>query len=267
MYFITESGLIPEVHFSFEILNSERAVYEVVRVKDGVALFLSEHFERLSDSMKHSNADPVWSYTEFKGNIDELIRVNKKTEGNIKIVVFPDGQRSTYVFAFIPHSYPSPEMYQAGVKVGLLNAERENPNAKIIQTKLRDRANQIIIENQFYEVLLVNQEGTITEGSRSNVFFLKGDVFYTAPESKVLAGITRSKVIECIREMGFTLVEESVTAEAVPNFDAVFLTGTSPKVLPVSHIGGHSFAVKYPQLEMLMSRYDQMVENYILQAK
>lgn len=267
MYYITERGIFSEDDFLRKKLNSESAVYEVVRVKEGVALFLVDHFLRMNASLKSKGFDEVWNFPEFKEKVETLIAVNQKSEGNIKIVFLPGSHEPNQLFAFIPHSYPTSEMYLHGVSVGLLFAERKNPNAKVIQSSVRERANQMIQEQRLYEVLLVDREGAVTEGSRSNVFFVKGDIFYTAPASKVLVGITRTKVIECLRELNFELVECAVSAQAIGDFDAVFLTGTSPKVLPVDRVEDCIFRTDLPAVAQLMERYDQMIEAYIRQEK
>ena len=105
----------------------------------------------------------------------------------------------------------------------------------------------------------------ITEGSRSNVFFVNGNKFYTAPASKVLVGVTRTKVIECIDELDFTVIEEAVLASQTGMFDAVFLTGTSPKVLPVNSIDSIHFEVKNIFVEQLMAKYNSMIDTYLNQ--
>jgi len=125
----------------------------------------------------------------------------------------------------------------------------------------------MIEELKLYEVLLVDRDGNITEGSRSNVFFVKAEVFYTAPESKVLVGITRQKVIECLRQLNFKLVEKSVSAVEISQFDAAFLTGTSPKVLPVNSIGKQVFNTQTVVLQKLMKSYDESIATYIEKAK
>ena len=58
---------------------------------------------------------------------------------------------------------------------------------------IRERPVRLISDNKLYEVLLVDRNGRITEGSRSNVFFVKGNKFYTGPSAMVLVGITRKK--------------------------------------------------------------------------
>ena len=106
-------------------------------------------------------------------------------------------------------------------------------------------------------MLLVDRNGQITEGSRSNVFFIKDGEVFTAPAEKVLLGVTRSKIIEIIRSMGVVLHEEAVDAGDIGSFDAAFISGTSPKVLPISSAGETSFDVNEPILRKIMEKYDE----------
>ena len=45
----------------------------------------------------------------------------------------------------------------------------------------------------------------ITEGSRSNIFFLKDETLVTAPDNAVLNGITRKHILEICRENSIRL--------------------------------------------------------------
>ena len=234
---LSNAGLINESSYSGISFHSEQLVYEVIRVIDGIPLFLEDHFNRLVRSTQIQGLAFQMAFTDFKRNIAELVRVNQKLDGNIKFVYSVADGNIHWAFSFILHSYPTPDDYQLGVVADLLFAERRNPNAKVIQFGIRDEANQMISDRKLYEVLLVDSDGMITEGSRSNVFFVKNDVFYTAPASMVLMGITRQKVLVCLNELGFSIAEEAVLADQISQFDAAFLTGTSPKVLPIKSIG------------------------------
>ena len=55
-------------------------------------------------------------------------------------------------------------------------------------------------DKMLYEVLLVNRDGVITEGSRSNVFFIKSGEVYTPPTDAVLPGVTRTMIIRILEE-------------------------------------------------------------------
>jgi branched-chain amino acid aminotransferase len=263
---ICHAGLSSESDFSFERFSSDRTTYEVIRVINGVALFLEDHFQRLQESFVNQNRrNFTLDFEEFRLKIEDLVVMNKRTEGNIKFVCLGSEEEMEWAFFFIPHLYPESEDYRNGVTTNLLFQERKNPNAKVVQNSVRDKANQLIAEQHLYEVLLVDREGKITEGSRSNVFFVKDEVFYTAPSSKVLVGITRQKVLECLNELGFHIIERLVDVNEISRFDAVFLTGTSPKVLPVRCIGTQLYETQLHCVKMLMDSYDRQIVQYISQ--
>ena len=70
-----------------------------------------------------------------------------------------------------------------------------------------------------------------------------------------------------MRQLNFKLVEKSVSAAEISQFDAAFLTGTSPKVLPVNSIGNKLFDTQLGALQKLMNSYDDRIETYIKKAK
>ena len=127
----------------------------------------------------------------------------------------------------------------------------------MMDRQLREATDEAIKANGLYEVLLVDRNGQITEGSRSNVFFIKDGEVYTAPSEKVLLGVTRSKILEIIRYLGAALHEEAVAAEDIGSFDAAFISGTSPKVMPIASVGEVSFDVNDPILRKIMEKYDE----------
>jgi len=246
-----------------EIINSDQSVYEVIRIIGGIALFLEDHFSRFQQSMKILGISFEMDFQNFKRNIIDLVEKEKTLNGNIMFKYSMSESENNFTFSFVPHNYPGPEDYLHGVTTDLFFAERENPNAKVIQTIIRDGANQAIAKQKLYEVLLVDGDGLITEGSRSNVFFVKDNVFFTAPARKVLVGITRNKVMECLTELEFIVVEEAVSHSEISRCDAVFLTGTSPGILPVRSIGNQIFNTSHPLVIKLMEQYNNLIKKYI----
>jgi len=264
---LTDNGWNDESEYRASFFQSERTVYEVIRVIDGVALFLEDHFLRLQKSMRIQQLALGMSLAEFKRNMEELCLKNQQLHGNVKFVYSIFRNDEHWAFSFIPHSYPTQADYKNGVPAGLLLAERQNPNAKVVQQEIRDKANQMMAQNSLYEVLLVDRAGKITEGSRSNVFFVKSGVFYTAPASMILEGITRQKVLNCLRELGFAVVEEAVLKDDIDSFDVAFITGTSPKVLSLNSIGKLTFNVRNDAVSRLMEKYNEMIQEYIRNKK
>ncbi len=194
--------------------------------------------------------------------LQALIAANKVYFGNILISC-----KINLKAFFIAHVYPDVDEYKNGVECGILHAERLNPNAKVFQTQVRVQANALMAEKGFYEVLLVDHEDKITEGSRSNVFFVNSDRIVTPFAHKVLLGITRQKTIACAEALQYSVEERDVSLNDLDAFEAVFLTGTSPKILPVNKIADCRFNVENSKLLKLMRKYDEMIDRYLAEAK
>jgi branched-chain amino acid aminotransferase len=125
---------------------------------------------------------------------------------------------------------------------------------------MKDVVSRYTAIKQVYEVLFYNGQGLLTEGSKSNLFFIVGNDVVTAPGDMVLKGITRKYVIQVIRERGFNLIEKAVHVFDVLKYDAVFITGTSPKVLPVNEIRACCHAdVQHPVLREIMQGYNEVL--------
>jgi len=260
---LTSEGQTEAANYLESSLDIEHSVYEVIRIVDGTALFLEDHFQRFVNSVKLQQIDFRLSFTDFKQRITELVSINKQTEGNVKFVCFVEKNERKWVASFIPHSYPSADDYKNGVATDLLFAERDNPNAKVIKKELRLLANKAIADKNLYEVLLVNQQGKITEGSRSNVFFCKSNELYTAPASLILEGITRQKVSQCVKKLEINLIEEAISVDELDGFDAAFITGTSPKVLPIRAVGNLQFNTQNKIVTSLIAEYNRMIDDYL----
>jgi branched-chain amino acid aminotransferase len=255
--FFVFNGVIQPNHLFVESEN-EGGVYEVIRVANGVPLFLEGHLERFYTSAGIAGKPVRFGKTQIEGLLNDLITHNKVAEGNILISC-----KTNLKAFFISHNYPSPELYKSGVVCATLKAERENPNAKIFQTTVRQKANQLIREKGFYEVLLVDRQGRITEGSRSNIFYVRNNTVATPPGNKVLLGITRQKVIGLLRKAQICFVEEEIFDNNLSKYQAAFITGTSPGVLPVKKIDDVFFNVRHEIVRELINSYNALIKQYI----
>jgi branched-chain amino acid aminotransferase len=257
-FLIFNGELKPAVEFV--TMENDGGIYEVLRVKQGVPLFVEEHLQRFFKSMKIAGKTVPFSEFEIIQFVKSLITANKIDVGNVLILC-----RESLEIFFIAHKYPTKKMVANGVKCGILYAERVNPNAKIMQASVRQKANELIFENNYYEVLLVDNLGRITEGSRSNLFFVKGSEIYTPPGNNVLLGVTRKKTIELAQKLGYSFFEENIELKHLPNFDAVFITGTSPKIMPLKQVGKYLFDPQNKIVGDLIKGYNRVVNEYVKQ--
>lgn len=238
-------------------------VYEVLRVIDGIPLFWEQHLKRFERSCALIQSAQKPRLNRFIQNIENLIAANRLNEGNLMCKYFYGTTGIDELFSIIPHAYPTETQYQQGVQTNLLYAERTNPEAKIVQPSLRLRANQTMAEQNLYEVLLVNDQGLITEGSRSNVFFIRGKQLVSAPTQTILLGITFLNVVELCQKLKIEIDFTGARASELEQFDAAFLSGTSPKILPIKTIGNQSFNPNNELLQILMQAYNAEIKAYI----
>jgi len=263
-YFVLNNELKSTCDFNPAPLIKGDGVYEVLRIIGQKPLFLEEHIERFSQSMRLAGLASDLSVRQINIRIKVLIESNKLKNGNIRFQLSIHPQTGQLFLAWItPSYYPSKDDYKNGVRLSSLKAERENPNAKRDNLPVREQANKLIQQNDIFEVLLINKDGFVTEGSRSNVFFVDGKKITTTPLSAVLPGITRSKIIRLAKENGIVVAEESIKFSEIYSFDAVFISGTSIKILPVNRIDELSFTPTNPVVNKMQQLYEESVVRHL----
>ncbi len=251
----------------FYVVEASKIVYEVIRLIDGVPLFLEDHFERLKNSCMEMGLHFDWQQSGLEAELRTLSQENNIDVGNVMLRLLLHDEELVVRTYFIPHRYPSELMYKQGLKVGLMHAVRSHPNAKVVLQSLRERTNEFISANDLFEVLLVDHHGKITEASRANFFFIKGDKLITAPLETVLQGITLLKVLQLANMLKIKVEFHQVAVAELNKYDAAFLTGTSPKLLPVRYINSIPLEVQNPLLNKLMKAYNELIVEYLESKK
>ena len=155
--------------------------------------------------------------------------------------------------------YPNDDQYSKGVNTVFQYAVRENPSIKMANPKLKNDSHNLIKSENVYETILVNSKDEVTEGSRSNLFFIKNDCVFSPSESLILKGITRKYLIKLINQLEIDFIEQSIKIKDLEYFDAAFLSGTSPIILPISSIEDYNFDVNNKVLRELMNEFIPMI--------
>lgn len=261
--FILNGKIQPSDQFDNTLVYEGDSIYEVIRTVRGIPVFFYDHMERLTSSVRIQHKKMLADIHVLKRDIINLVKTERKKDINLKIVFNYNKDVSNYLVYFIEPIYPSEEQYKKGVKGILFYAERKDPESKVINHKLRSSIYHKLILEGGYEALLVNEKNEITEGSRSNIFFLKGDVLTTAPDDKILNGITRKHILDICRNTSIKVNFMCVPVDLLKEYDAVFMTGTSPMVLPFNRIGDVCFKIRIALIEDLRKLYLIMAEGSI----
>ena len=253
--------------FDNSIVYEGDSIYEVIRMVRNSPVFFNDHMERLESSVRNQKKQILAEASTLKKDIIRLTKADRKKEVNLKIVFNYNQDSLNYLIYYIEPIYPNEKQYRDGVKGILFYAERKDPGSKVINHKLRSSIFHKLILDGGYEALLVNEKGQITEGSRSNIFFLKKDTLFTAPENVILCGITRKHILDICAENNIKVKFSCVNADRLSDYEAVFMTGTSPMVLPFSHIDDKEFNVKVPLISELRRLYIIKAEESIRQFR
>lgn len=248
------------------IMDRRPTVYEVIRVEEGIPLFVEDYLDRLRNSYQLLGRPMPLSEATIRQRIASLIQVNEHVSGPVKLV-FGAGPDDYFLAFLIKPHVPNAEAYETGVHTILMEATRENPNIKIWNNGLREKSTKLLAGSEAYEAILVNPAGFITEGSRSNIFFIKGDRVFTTPAEAVLPGITRKKVLEVCAREGVTVELKKIAVAELAGFDSCFLTGTARKIVPIKSIGTVKFQTGTAMLNALSGYFEAFVEAYLQQQR
>lgn len=236
--------------------------YEVMRLMDGALLFYEDHFERLKLSLSKVMDAPQITIHEFMADIRLLLITDGVKNQNIKYVYFNQMGQWTRATYYIPSHYPNSQTYLQGVHAKSIYFERSQPDVKQMSQELTDIRHQMSTEGVF-DFLCLNSHGFISEGTKTNIFVLKDNKLFTAPEHEVLGGITRLKVLEFAKSLNLEIHLQSLSLQEALNSDAIFFTGTSIGILPISRLDDHLFEFnKIASLKSLMKLYQMAIADY-----
>lgn len=88
---------------------------------------------------------------------------------------------------------------------------------------------------------IYDRDGRITEGTATNVFAVRHQTLFTPPpDSFILRGITRDRVLELAAHAQIPAVEQRLTPHDLLQADEVFLTGTTLRIAAVTQIDHHA---------------------------
>ena len=145
--------------------------------------------------------------------------------------------------------YPN-HFYTKGIKTITYHGERRAPQAKTKDLLLGFLAKRAARQTGATEVLVIDHEGNIREGSSSNFFAIRGNTLISPPSEKVLPGITRKIVLEVAADE-FEIVEEDIPLDFIENYDELFITSTLRNVMPIRQVDDRMIVEYFPQTKKI----------------
>lgn len=239
------------VHIDDRGFQFADSVYEVCEVRDGRLIDETRHLARLERSLRALEMSAPVEMDALRVVLREVVRRNRVRYG----IVYLQITRGT---AARNHAFPEADlkgglvvtarsadvgdfeaMARQGVAVITVADNRwERVDIKTIGLLPNVLAKQAAKAQGAFEAWFVKKDGTVTEGTSTNAWIVtnEGTLVTRPATTEILAGITRSRVVDLVGHLGAALEERPFSLEEAYSAREAFLTSSSNVAVPVISI-------------------------------
>lgn len=264
-YFSKNGEILPLSEATISIQNIQFqygfGVYESLRVRKGIIYFAKQHLARLLESARIIGLEHPYTSEQLIGFLHEVVQKNEATDCNIKMLLVGGKSIDDALLYILPLAplFPDRKLYSHGATVETVHYRRFLPKAKTLNMLPSYLSYAKARKNGHYDALLLDDDDTILEGTRTNFFAITGTTLITPPRESVLEGVVRDVVLYLAKKHGFTVKEEKIPYIDLSMFDGAFLTSTSSKIMPLVHIDALRFEIP-EKVKELMKHYDAFLD-------
>lgn len=243
-------------------------VGEQLRTFGGRLFRLDEHLRRLANCLDIVGVEPSVSLGTLGEISRSLARHNHRllAEGDdlgLSILVTPGiyaafacGARggptvivNTYPVAFDLFA----ASYERGQALVVTDVRQVPTDCWPAELKCRSRMHYYLADREARRreagarALLLDHEGFVTEASTANVVaYFAGEGLVSPPQEKILPGISVAMLAEIASQLGIPFGERPLRAADVAKADELYLTSTSPCLIPCTRLDGRPIGTGQP---------------------
>ena len=216
-------------------------LFEAIHFRNGRPFRWDAHLERLQAGLDYLMLKCPYSSSELRDFATRLINENRMPDCLLRLNVSrgPSARRGssplgantpTVVMALHPAPPKPTELPRWRVMTSTVRLPAADPLAniktcnKLLQVLARAEADAAGAD----DIILLNTDGFVAEGSSSNVFWIKNGAASTPPLTHgILPGVTRSVIFELCKQIGLPVCEGNITSQQLSESEGVFLSLTS----------------------------------------
>lgn len=225
-------------------------IYEVIPSYYGKLFYLTEHINRLNNSLAAIRIQLCYSQAQWLEIFTPLLDSAKNQYIYLQITrgvapkrdhAFPASITPT-IFVMCSDIVPLKGI-ESGVKAISVDDSRwDHCHIKAISLLANILQRQDAIEAMCTEAILV-KDGCITEGAASNVFAVIDGVLITPPQSnKILSGITRDIILELATKNNIPYREDTFSLDELKSASEIWVTSSTREIIPVTELDGKQVA-------------------------
>lgn len=227
-------------------------IYETIRVYNGIPFHLDHHLKRLKNSANGISLSLPWTLKTLEKYVFKTIRLNHHQDAVVRVTI----SRGPGLYGFDPrscvtptlvivsrpfHSYPL-AFFLKGIKVAVVNLTRNDASAQPPSIKATSCLNGVLAKIESLRVkaqegIFLSKEGFVTEGTVSNIFFVKkGRLCTPSNDGAVLGGVTRGVILSLAQKNKIPCVQGKFKLKDLIGADEIFVSNSTMEVMPVSQL-------------------------------
>ena len=235
---------------------------------------LAEHLGRLAASADRVLLRLPWTSGDLARFVTTTIEANGLDRGSLRLTV----SRGTGPPGIDPLAHCEPTLVispaaarnhdadrERGVDVVVSSVPKTPTEALPADAKAGNWLNHILArrdasEAGAFEALLLHADGSVAEGTVSNVFAVRGRTVMTPPaDGRILPGITRWAVLHLLAQLGITAQERALSPTDLGAADEVWLTNSLIEILPVRSLDGAALGGQWPICRHVHQAYAEWI--------
>jgi branched-chain amino acid aminotransferase len=268
--FCRRDALKIDVH-DFGLLRSY-GVYDVITIKNGRALAIDQHINRLLAGCKHYHINMQYTASDL---INVIKKLNQLCTSDIHIWItvtrgVPNSLNTKDILHTTPQVMLTVDPYRAinegnPMKISIARTVRRIPDSSIDQ-RYKNFARQDftmaqieIATHDLDSVILLDHDDLLTEGPQFSIAIVK-DGCVLSPAKNRLPGITMNTVKTLCEEHKINFEYCDITEDLLNSADDMFATSTAGGVISIASVDSKQF-VETPLQQKLKILYQQAWEQ------
>ena len=269
------SVMAPGLTFAALVFEGYRAYWN--EEKQDLFIFrLDDHNKRLAFSMNLLELDDPPSIETFNNDIIETIKANEfRGDTYIRLQVYVDDWGSMLATGPVGSSVICrPRRRVADFETGkqfIISSWRRNgenanpPRIKASANYLNSRLAGLEAKRQGAGgAILLNEDGTVSEGPGGCLFVMRDGVFITPDvTSGILESVTRRTILEMAGSIGVETVERRLGRTELYLAEEAFYCGTGQEIMPITGLDGRAVGdgTPGPVTRKLQAAFDDIVRG------
>lgn len=249
-------------------------VFTTIRVCEGILFAFERHYERLTRDALRMHVPFQIPAVELERALLRLVDANSATNATLRVAIVRnkgglfEGPQIATESDFVAFTADVVD-WGDGVRLTYLPHGRHGASP-FAGTKFTSWAQNLTWYEEahqqgFDEMILLNEDGQVSECTSANIFAIQDDQVLTPPveSSGCLAGVTRAILLEEIQVPGLTITATELTPSELEASDHVFVSSTTRDLLPVLSIDSERLRQSPAIFRLLQNAFSRYREEYV----